>query len=515
MSRNNHDDSAAAKVTDPERVHLILPEAPRHGSESEPDPEPEPAPAPLRKRLVLVAACMLLILLLELGAYLATIPLTQVLEENICRAFHPSPTPTPAPAPAPSDPRCKGNDVQTELSLIRGWQSTLDYIPSLLTAVPYGFLADRGGRELVLRLSLIGITLASGFVVLVCSLPEVFPPRATWASAIFTFIGGGPAVFNAMVFTIAADIVSEEQRSTIFSYLAAAVIGGELIASPLVYLVMERSLWLPIYLGMGCLVVATIIPVFLAETLSRQPRRQPPESQQPLVSWLETVRQETKKLDEAMRWLTWGNWKVSVLLCTFLLTMLGRFAQEILLQYVTRRYHWSWSKASLLLSIRAALNLALLLIIIPSASHVLVHWRSHSVQRSNLLLAWASAMLLAAGAFVIGLAETSLAMACGLAVFALGAGYNSLVRSLLASLVEQRHAGMLYTAVSIFETAGVLVAGPLLAFCFRTGLDWGGPWIGLPYLAAGCLFAVAAAAVGFMGLAGRTRDDWRRGRGIA
>ncbi|KAK8022905.1 MFS multidrug transporter [Apiospora marii] len=421
------------------------------------------------------------------------------------------------------DPRCKGNDVQTELSFIRGWQSTLDYIPSLLTAVPYGFLADRRGRELVLRLSLIGITLASSFVVLVCSLPDAFPPRATWASAIFTFIGGGPAVFNAMVFTIAADIVSEEERSTTFSYLAAAVMGGELIASPLVYLLMERSLWLPVYLGMGCLVVATIVPVFLPETLSRQPRRQSPESQQPPVSLFETVRQETKKLSEAMRWLTWGNWKVAVLLCTFLLTTLGRFAQEILLHYVTRRYHWSWSKvrvqyaalnkcrelngakpsqASLLLSIRAALNLALLTILIPLASYALVHRRLYSAQRSNLLLAWASAMLLAAGAFVIGLAETSLAMACGLAVFALGAGYNSLVRSLLASLVEQRHAGMLYTAVSIFETAGVLVAGPPLAACFRTGLDWGGPWIGLPYLAAGCLFAVAAAAVSFMGLSG-------------
>lgn len=227
MSRTNHDDSAAANATDPERAPLILPEATRHGS----PPEPEPAPAPSPKRLGLVAVCMLLILLLELGAYLASIPLTQVLEETICRAFHPPPT----PAPAPGDPRCKGNDVQTELSLIRGWQSTLDYIPSLLTAVPYGFLADRRGRELVLRLSLIGITLASGFLVLICmhhvptyqygvvtrritdtarlgSLPEVFPPRATWASAIFTFIGGGPAVFNAMVFTIAADIVSEEQR---------------------------------------------------------------------------------------------------------------------------------------------------------------------------------------------------------------------------------------------------------------------------------------------------------------
>lgn len=34
------------------------------------------------------------------------------------------------------------------------------------------------------------------------ALPTLFPPRLTWLSAILSFVGGGPAVFNAMVFTM-------------------------------------------------------------------------------------------------------------------------------------------------------------------------------------------------------------------------------------------------------------------------------------------------------------------------
>lgn len=86
-------------------------------------------------------------------------------------------------------------------------------------------------------------------------------------------------------------------------------------------------------------------------------------------------------------------------------------------------------------------------------------------------------------------------MVFGLGVFALGSGYNILIRSLLASVVEKDNIGMLYTMMSIAETIGALVAGPLLAVSFRTGMEWGTGWIGLPYISAGCLLVVATTIV--------------------
>lgn len=318
-----------------ERSPLIAPPAGRNeSSQASHVPLTQPK-AP--KRLGIVATCILLIILIELGAYLATIPLNQVLEENICDRFHPQ-RPT-----HPDDHRCKDKDVQAELSIIREWQSTLDFIPGLLTAVPHGFLADRWGRELVLSLSLVGITLASACYILVCALPDVIPPRVTWLSAVFTFIGGGSAVFNAMVFTIAGDVVSAEQRSTIFSYLGAAVVGGELLASPLVYFLMETDLWLAIYIGLGCLVLSTGLSLMLPETLPREQRQNAPENVES-PPWHDKIRSELAQLAQAISWVIWKDRRVALLLFTFLLTTLGRFAQEILLQYVTNRYGWSWSQ---------------------------------------------------------------------------------------------------------------------------------------------------------------------------
>ncbi|WQF90194.1 Putative major facilitator superfamily, MFS transporter superfamily [Colletotrichum destructivum] len=486
----DHHESRPENDAENERTRLIAVSAPP--GESRPtSPDAHTTESTPRARFSIVATCIFLIILIELGAYLATIPLNQVLEEIICHNLQ-------RLQPNVNDLGCKDKTVQDELSIIRGWQSTLDYIPGLLTAVPYGFLADRRGREQVLSLSLLGITMSSAFYILVCALPSVFSTRATWLSAVFTFIGGGPAVFNAMIFTIAGDVVSVERRSTIFSYLAAAVVGGELLASPLVYFLMGKDAWLSIYTGLGCLVLGTLVSLMLPETHPRGPGHCSAETTQSLP-WYYPIRSELVKLGKAVLWMMWRDYYVLVLLFTFLLTTLGRFAQEILLQYVTKRYGWSWSQVrespGLLLSVRAFFNLVLLTVVIPSTSYLLIHRWSKSAQYTNLVLARASAALLTLGAFTIGCSDTSVTMVFGLGIFALGSGYNILIRSLLASVVDKDNIGMLYTMMSISETIGALVAGPLLAASFRTGMGWGGPWIRLPYMSAGFLLAVATMVV--------------------
>jgi MFS family permease len=118
--------------------------------------------------LGMMITCFLLNILMEFGLFLITIPLSQVLEEIICRG-------TLLPEiPATNDPRCKDKAVQSELSLIRGWQATFDIIPGLLTALPYGLMADKYGRELVLGLSVLGGALTSTFNVLVCASHQYF-----------------------------------------------------------------------------------------------------------------------------------------------------------------------------------------------------------------------------------------------------------------------------------------------------------------------------------------------------
>lgn len=99
------------------------------------------------------------------------------------------------------------------------------------------------------------------------------------------------------------------------------------------------------------------------------------------------------------------------------------------------------------------------------------------------------------GAFTIGLASEPVLMSIGLGLLSLGSGYTLLVRSLLASLVEKNQIGTMYSGISVVETIGVLVAGPLLAISFRVGMEKDGGWLGLPYIVAGFLFTLATCLV--------------------
>ncbi len=76
----------------------------------------------------------------------------------------------------------------------------------------------------------------------------------------------------------------------------------------------------------------------------------------------------------------------------------------------------------------------------------------------------------------------------GLALCTLGSGFGTFVRSLVSSLVEQKMLGTLYTALSVMDTTGALLAGPLVAKAFKWGMHNGGVWLGMPYMFSMVLF---------------------------
>lgn len=141
------------------------------------------------------------------------------------------------------------------------------------------------------------------------------------------------------------------------------------------------------------------------------------------------------------------------------------------------------------------MNLILVVSILPFASRVLLGKMQLSPLFKDLWIARASIVALVVGSFGIGIANQSVLLLFSLAIYSLGAGYTPAMRSLLALVAEDQHVGMLFTALSVLENFGNLIAGPLMATTFRIGLSWGEPWIGLPFIAAACLLACGAAIV--------------------
>lgn len=109
-------------------------------------------------RRSLIAAGLFFAFLMDISLGLLVVPLVALYERAVCRYLHPE-------VPDPSrDSICKESDVQAELAYITGWGMALCLLPSLLVVVPYGALADRCGRRLVLFMGILGM-LAATFVL--------------------------------------------------------------------------------------------------------------------------------------------------------------------------------------------------------------------------------------------------------------------------------------------------------------------------------------------------------------
>jgi MFS family permease len=151
---------------------------------------------------------------ISIGDYMNRAPWMRIQEDIVCRAYyrHTFPHEFEGPFdPIPED-RCKVPDVQSKLAMLRGWDQTLSCIPSIFTAVPYGVIADKYGRKLVLVLSLVGIILSVSWAEAVGYFSHYIAIEWFWAGNAFLLIGGGSVVARATFFTILADVASEEVR---------------------------------------------------------------------------------------------------------------------------------------------------------------------------------------------------------------------------------------------------------------------------------------------------------------
>lgn len=184
--------------------------------------------APKNKQWILFLVCVVIVTI-EFGSYLSIAPQTQILESIICRRFYPGNSNI-------DNVLCKRVEVQSELALINGWKDTLDALPGILLALPYGLMADRLGRKKVTFMCLCGLLMEETTTRLICMFHHILrkrlyttgaltlhdyrsgwysdriPPRAIWFTPLFQICGGGSQIAGAMVYTIVSDIFPAEKR---------------------------------------------------------------------------------------------------------------------------------------------------------------------------------------------------------------------------------------------------------------------------------------------------------------
>lgn len=96
-----------------------------------------------------------------IGASIFAVPLNNLVDDHLCRKLFPS-----------SPDGCKGDPAQrdavsAEFADLDAWSLTFTLLPSLLSSIPFGVLADKVGRRTTFFLNTIGLTLATWYSVFI------------------------------------------------------------------------------------------------------------------------------------------------------------------------------------------------------------------------------------------------------------------------------------------------------------------------------------------------------------
>ena len=452
------------------------------------------------------ALIVTLVILLNGGNIVQEAPKTRLFESIFCSHFYRDHDPSFIGQDGTVPERfCKIEPVQSDVAMLKGWQVFLDNIPSILIAIPFGILADKYGRKPVVLLNSIALCLRVSWIMLVCHYWQTIPVRWVWLSAFHGLLGGSSPVITSMIFVMTSDIVPDNQRSTTFFWVGGCALGTLGVGQPISGLLMERSPWVPMWLGLGLWIIAVIVSCILPETLHMREKTLPPGLRHGSPDSLSLkdddaqglfhrAKLAARRFGKAASFLV-KDLRVFILLCCFMIGMLTLESNNILLQYVSKRYDWSLSQATLFLSIRYVLNVFLLIVLLPLAGRALQSGLHLSAVAKDLWLCRAGILLKLFGFLVIGAAPNVPLLGIGLVLLVLGGGTLLCMRSLITSLVEPHHIARLYNAISVLDTLGLMTGGPIMAACFQWGMRAGGAWIGLPFWFCGPLVALVGVAL--------------------
>ncbi|KAB8291654.1 hypothetical protein EYC80_006454 [Monilinia laxa] len=390
--------------------------------------------------------------------------------------------------------------------MLKGWDQTLGCVPGLIMSVPFGVLADKVGRKMVLFMSLMGITLGLVWIQVVCYFDIIFDIRWIWASNVFLLVGGGSAVSKTMYFTIIADVVPEERRATVFFQITAASLIATLAGVPLAWwLIKISNLRVPMMLAVLFTTLGATLILILPETLHL---REDQILSTDVVVQTEVLGDEnSSSVDEGALTLSKKNWtillekfeesrfvfthpKLLALSITFLFQSLHGNMNQFLLQLASKRLNWTLVNASFLIPLASITNFVQLVLILPAVYVILARFHLQASVK-DLLVSRGSVMFMALGSFGLALSTLPGLFVLSTVLFSLGMGTYPAIRSLLTDLVHPTQVSRLYGVLAVMDTIGGMISSPLVAAAFSSGLKKGGLWSGGGFLVAGTAFAAA------------------------
>lgn len=287
---------------------------------------------------------------------------------------------------------------------------------------------------------------------------------------------------------------------------------------------MSLFLWLPFCIGI-CMLLLAVPAVFFLESSSKSGHYSGPSSSRdaddqarPLLSSPVLKAQDANNNNASLlrsiaqrfgvlRSTVAGHPRnMTLLLISFVLTAIASSDTKLLVQYISKRYHWTFASTGYLLSAKAVVNFTLLTVVIPAilrsrqdrSRHVAPELASH---RMNMHYANICLVLSIFGALAIALATQIWMLVPSLFLYALGSALPVFTLSLLKSPFiapkrnEERGESVdpeshIFSIMMMVKTSGSLLGAPLMMVLWVRGISIGGSALGIPYfVSASCYLA--------------------------
>jgi len=214
-------------------------------------------------------------------------------------------------------------------------------------------------------------------------------------------------------------------RASYFSYISSTSYVVSFLGPTVASFTMSRNLWLPFWINIALLLCAiptinllpgvkdipvrTIVSAELGSEEAGPLLEERDTSPDRYANAFETHPGIFQNVVHAVRKLVRliiGRRNFQVLLCSFFLTALASSDTKLLVQYISKRYKWTFAEAGYMLSAKAIVNFTLLAIVVPriiksSMSSKAVHG---SELRLNFLGAEISILVSVVGVLCVALA---------------------------------------------------------------------------------------------------------------
>ncbi|KAF2741283.1 hypothetical protein EJ04DRAFT_1471 [Polyplosphaeria fusca] len=473
-------------------------------------PSRSPSPVGSNTDRASIWPLLLLLILTNMAMSLYTLPLNRVIEKRLCDEHyaHHDPSAINAGETIP-EKLCKIDEIQKQLAWLQGIMETTFVVCDFIVTIPFSFIAERFGIKAVLWCNLVPRIFMSAWALAVGHLTHVLPTSAILAGPFLATLGGD-CVFNSTIFSLTSSLAKEYvERASYFSYVSSTTYVVAFIGPSVAAFTMVHDLWLPFWINIVLLLLA--IPTINRLPISEKPNQAPANSDEvdsllaaqspriysnaferpstPMQSIISAVRRLVR--------LVISRRNFQVLLGSFFLTALASSDTKLLVQYISKRYEWTFAQAGFMLSAKALVNITLLTAIVPRLIRVSMSTKPvhGSEVRLNYLGAEISIGISVIGVLLVALAFKFWMLLTALIVYALGSALPVFTMSLVKSpLIAQADSDIQdFSIVMLTKTLGSLVGAPLMTVLWVYAIKAGGAGLGLPYFVSASVYLLAAA----------------------